>query len=282
MESLHRLQLEPVIKRALEEDWGHRDWTTDLCIPVDKKASAELICKQDVVLSGAEVAQTVFHMVDPEVTVDILARNGDHLATRSPIFKVYGNAQSILKAERVALNFLGRMCGIATLTSCYVKKIADSKAQLLDTRKTIPGMRLLEKAATHTGGARNHRFGLSDGVMLKENHIRAAGGIEKAMSALHESLPPTIKVEVETTCLAEVEEALKASADIIMLDNMSTPDMEKAVQLVDGRARLEASGNILLDNIAEVAATGVDFISTSSVITRAEWADLSLLFDVDE
>ena len=282
MEALHRLQVEPAIARALEEDWGYRDWTTDLCVSSARAAKAKLICKEDTVVSGVEVAEMVFDVVDPNLRIERLVANGERLPAGSKILIVSGSANSILKAERVALNFLGRMCGIASHTAKYVEKIATTKVQLLDTRKTTPGLRLFEKAATHTGGARNHRFGLSDGIMLKENHIRAAGSISNAMSALHESLPPTIKVEVETTCINEVEEALQAAADIIMLDNMSFSEMKRAVQLVDGRAILEASGNIQLENVAEVAATGVDFISTSSVITKARWADLSLLFDIDQ
>ena len=280
MDGLHRLQIEPIIKRALEEDWGYRDWTTDLCVPSEKLSRAEIICKEDILLSGVEVAALVFELVDPQLKIEVHAENGQRLSDRSLIMAIEGAGKSILKAERVALNMMGRMCGIAMLTARYVDAIQGEKTRLLDTRKTTPGLRILDKAATATGGARNHRFGLSDGVMVKENHIRAAGGITNAVSSLMESLPPTIKIEVETTCLDEVKEAVEAGADIIMLDNMSTDEMRNAVELVAGRALLEASGNVRLDTIGSVSATGVDFVSTSSIITRAEWADLSLLFDV--
>jgi nicotinate-nucleotide pyrophosphorylase (carboxylating) len=196
--------------------------------------------------------------------------------------EITGHAQSILKAERVALNFLGRLCGIATLTDRFVEKLKGTTAQLLDTRKSTPGLRALEKAAVANGGARNHRMGLSDGVMLKENHIRAAGGITKAMSALLESLPPTLKVEVETTNLDEVQEALDAGADIIMLDNMSLAEMEMAVRTIRGRALVEASGNVTLDRLREIASTGVDFISTGAIMHSARWVDLSLLFSTGQ
>jgi nicotinate-nucleotide pyrophosphorylase (carboxylating) len=172
------------------------------------------------------------------------------------------------------------MTGIATLTEKYCSKLEGTQAQLLDTRKTTPGLRLLEKHATLIGGARNHRFGLSDGVIVKENHIRAAGGIKIAVAALLESLPPTLKVEVEVTNRSELEQAIESGADLIMLDNMSVEQMRDAVSYTDGRALLEASGNVRLNNIQPIAATGVNFISTSEIIQGAKWADLSLLFDI--
>jgi len=202
------------------------------------------------------------------------------MSLRRVLLKISGDARSILKAERVALNFLGRMCGIATATRAFTKALEGTKTQLLDTRKTTPGLRLVEKSATLTGGARNHRFSLTDGVLVKENHIRAAGGITKAVERLKESLPPLVKIEVETTSLAEVQEALDAGADMIMLDNMSIAEMALAVRTVRGRARLEASGNVKLDNVREIAETGVDFISTGATIHSARWSDLSLLFDL--
>jgi nicotinate-nucleotide pyrophosphorylase (carboxylating) len=180
----------------------------------------------------------------------------------------------------VALNFLGRLCGIATKTRAVVDKLEGSKSQLLDTRKTTPGLRLLEKSATVIGGARNHRLCLTDGVLVKENHIRAVGSITQAVGRLLESLPPTLKIEVETTNLDEVQEALDAGADLIMLDNMSIAEMTLAVRTIRGRALTEASGNVTLDNIRQISETGVDFISTSSILHSARWVDLSLLFSV--
>ena len=279
MHELHEIQLEPIITRALEEDWGYGDWTTDLCVPADKKSKARIITREDIVVAGVDVAQAVFKRVDPRLDVQVLVRNGQRVEAKTVMIEVSGNARSILKSERVALNFLGRMCGIATATRSFVDQLEGTKCQLLDTRKTTPGMRLIEKAATVTGGARNHRVGLCDGVIVKENHIRAAGGIKAAVSRLLESLPPTLKIEVETTNLDEVHEALEAGADIIMLDNMSPSEMAMAVRTVMGRAKLEASGGVKLDTVRKIAETGVDFISTGSTIHSARWSDLSMLFD---
>lgn len=279
MHDLHKVQIEPMIRRALEEDWGYGDWTTDLCIPKAKEASGQIIAKEELVVAGVDLAAAVFRYVDPAVEVSVLAKNGSKVPAKTSLLRFKGPARSLLKSERVALNFMGRMCGIATLTRRYTEVLEGSGVQILDTRKTTPGMRLLEKSATMLGGARNHRFGLCDGVMVKENHIRAAGGISKAVAKLLDGLPPTIKVEVETTCLEEVKEALTAGADIIMLDNMPLAEMAEAAKWVDGRAKLEASGNIRLENLAAVANTGVDFVSTSAIITSASWSDLSMLFE---
>lgn len=280
MHELHSIQIEPIIHRALEEDWGYGDWTTDLCVDREKKARARIICKEDCMVAGVDIAAAVFRKVDPQLEVQIKTANGQFAPNRTELLTVSGQARAILKAERVALNLMGRMCGIATLTREFVQALEGTKTQLLDTRKTTPGLRILEKSATVIGGARNHRFGLCDGVIVKENHIRAAGGISKALARLHDSLPPTLKIEVETTDLKEVAEAIDAGADIIMLDNMSPAQMREAVQLIKGRALIEASGNVRLHNVKEIAACGVDFISTSSVITGARWSDLSLLIDL--
>jgi len=281
MPILHPIQLEPIVRRALEEDWGGGDWTTDLCVPGDASARARIIAKQpDVVVACIEVAQFVFKMVDPSLDITIHIKNGEIAGNRDLIMEIVGNARSILKAERVALNFLGRTCGIATHTKKFVDLLQGTKAQLLDTRKTTPGLRMIEKAATSTGGARNHRVSLTDGVLVKENHIRAAGGITAALERLTESLPPTLKIEVETTNLQEVQEAIDAGADIIMLDNMSPSEMEMAVRTIQGRALVEASGNVRLENVRRIAETGVDFISTSSILHSAPGADLSLLFEI--
>lgn len=280
MAQLHEIQLGPMITRALEEDWGGGDWTTDICVPEEAQAKARLIAKEPTIVSGVEVARAVFLKVDPSLKLTLHCKNGDTLSKGDLMLAVEGNARSILKAERVALNFMARMCGISALTREYVKQLDGTKTQLLDTRKTTPGLRLLEKSATVTGGARNHRLCLTDGVIVKENHIRAAGGITKAVARLLESLPPTLKIEVETTNLEEVQEALDAGADLIMLDNMSVSEMALAVRTVRGRALLEASGNVRLDTVRPIAETGVDFISTGAIIHSARWADLSLLFDM--
>lgn len=280
MANLHEIQIEPIITRALEEDWGYGDWTTDLCIPEDKISMAKIIAKTPTVIAGIEIARAVFERVDPKLKINITKENGQRAQVGDTIIEIHGKAQSILKAERVALNFLARLCGIAQLTSQMVEQLDGTKAQLLDTRKTTPGLRLLEKSATVTGGARNHRLCLTDGVIVKENHIRACGDIQTAVSKLLESLPPTLKIEVETSNLDEVKQAIEAGADLIMLDNMPPAMMSEAVKFIDNRALTEASGNVTLDNIRVIAETGVDFISTSAIIHSAKWADLSLLFDV--
>ncbi|MEI6834476.1 MAG: carboxylating nicotinate-nucleotide diphosphorylase [bacterium] len=279
MQELHQIQLEPIITRALEEDWGYGDWTTDLCVPRDKQSKARIITREDIVVSGVDVAREVFRRVDPQLDVKLLVSNGQKIEAKTAMIEISGNARSILKSERVALNFLGRMCGIATVTRAFVDQLSGTKCQLLDTRKTTPGMRLIEKAATVTGGARNHRVGLCDGVIVKENHIRAAGGIKPAVSRLLESLPPTLKIEVEVTNLDEAQEAIDAGADIIMLDNMSVAEMAMAVRTIKGRAKTEASGGVKLETVRKIAESGVDFVSTGSTIHSARWADLSMLFD---
>jgi nicotinate-nucleotide pyrophosphorylase (carboxylating) len=279
MQELHQIQLEPIITRALEEDWGYGDWTTDLCVPRDKQSKARIITREDIVVSGVDVAREVFRRVDPQLDVKLLVNNGQKIESKTVMIEVSGNARSILKSERVALNFLGRMCGIATVTRSFVDQLSGTKCQLLDTRKTTPGLRLIEKAATVTGGARNHRVGLCDGVIVKENHIRAAGGIKPAVSRLLESLPPTLKIEVEVTNLDEAQEAIDAGADIIMLDNMSVAEMAMAVRTIKGRAKTEASGGVKLETVRKIAESGVDFISTGSTIHSARWSDLSMLFD---
>lgn len=279
MQELHQIQLEPIITRALEEDWGYGDWTTDLCVPQEKQSKARIVTREDIVVSGVDVALEVFRRVDPDLNVKLLVKNGQRIEAKTVLLEVTGNARSILKSERVALNFLGRMCGIATVTRAFVDQLSGTTCQLLDTRKTTPGLRLIEKAATVTGGARNHRVGLCDGVIVKENHIRAAGGIKPAVSRLLEALPPTLKIEVEVTNLDEVQEAIDAGADIIMLDNMSLAEMAMAVRTIKGRAKTEASGGVKLETVRQIAESGVDFISTGSTIHSARWSDLSMLFD---
>lgn len=280
MQNLHKIQIEPIIEKALEEDWGYGDWTTDLCVEKGRVASARIICKEDCVVAGLDIAAAVFHKVDPSLSVQIKVENGSAVKNRTELLTIAGNAQSILKGERVALNLMGRMCGIASITREFVTALEGTKTQLLDTRKTTPGLRILEKSATVLGGARNHRFGLCDGAMVKENHIRAAGGITQAVARLRDGLPPMLKIEVETTNLEEVKEAIAAGADIVMFDNMTVEAMREAMAFVNGRAIVEASGNVRLHNVRAIAETGVNYISTSSIITAARWSDLSLLFDI--
>lgn len=279
MQELHHLQISPIVTRALEEDWGYGDWTTDLTVPKNQTARARIIAKEQTLAAGVDVAALVFKTVDTQLDVRSVVENGSKLNRSSEIMEIKGSARSILRAERVALNFMARMSGIAHLTRLFVDQLSGTSTQLLDTRKTTPGLRILEKSATVVGGARNHRFGLCDGVIVKENHIRASGGIKVAIERLRESLPPTLKIEVEVTNLDELQEALDAGADLIMLDNMSIAEMGMAVRTVRGRALLEASGNVTLETVRKIAETGVDYISTGAIIHSARWADLSLQLD---
>lgn len=279
MTELHSIQLDPIITRALEEDWGFGDWTTDICVPAEKTSRARIIAKEDTLVAGLDVAMAVFRKVDPNLLLRPAVANGTKVGGGDLLLEIAGSSRSILKGERVALNLTARMCGIASMARAFKDQLTGTGAQLLDTRKTTPGLRILEKSAALTGGARNHRFSLCDGVIVKENHIRAAGGIKIAVGKLLESLPPTLKVEVEVTSLDEVHEALEAGAHVLMLDNMSVAEMTMAVRTVRGRALVEASGNVRLENVRKVAETGVDFISTSAVFHSSKWADLSLLFD---
>lgn len=277
--NIHRIQLEPIVTKALEEDWGYGDWTTDICVPKETLVTAQIIAKEKLMVACVEIITAVFTEVDRDLKIKILANNGHMVEARQVIAEISGSARSILKGERVVLNFLARLCGIATLTAQFCQEIAKAKAkaQLLDTRKTTPGLRILEKTAAAIGGARNHRLGLCDGVIVKENHIRAAGGIKKALALLLESLPPTLKIEVEVEHLDQIQEAMDAGADLIMLDNMSCAEIAMAVHMVRSKVLLEASGNITLNEVEKIATTGVDYISSGAIIHAATWADVSLL-----
>ncbi len=277
MQDIHDIQLQPLVTRALEEDCGYGDWPTDICIPKDTHTNAQIIAKEPLVVACIELVTAVFGVVDSELKVEPRVSNGTAVHAGEVLAMFSGRARSILKGERVALNFLARLCGIATLTTQFVAKIADHKAQLLDTRDTTPGLRMLEKAAAAIGGASNHRLGLCDGVVIKENHIRAAGGIKPALALLQESLPPTLKVEVEVKQLDQLQEALVAGADLIVLDNLSCAEIALAVRMVQGRVLLEAAGNITLANVEKIAATGVDFISSGAIIHSSRWSDMGLV-----
>lgn len=280
MKVLHSIQVDPIVRRALEEDWSFGDWTTDLCVSKEKISRATIVAKEEIIVAGIDVVARTFALVDDAVTLTWHVRDGESVSAMTKLLTLEGPSHSLLKGERVALNFFGRMCGIATLTRAFAQKLEGLPVKLLDTRKTTPGLRILEKAATVIGGARNHRLSLCDGVIIKENHIRAAGGIAQAVSRVREGLPPTLKIEVEVTNLNEVQEALAAGADLIMLDNMSVPEMTMAVRTIRGKALVEASGNVKLDNVRAIAETGVNFISTSSILHSARWSDLSLLFEL--
>ncbi len=272
---MNYLGLKELIKGALMEDVGHGDITTYNLIPADKFSKGEFYAKAEGVIAGIDVAQAVFEYMEAEIKFYPAKKDGDLVNVGELIARIEGTTRTLLTGERLALNFMQRLSGIASKTRNMVELIKYQKAELIDTRKTTPGLRVLEKYAVNVGGARNHRFGLYDGVMIKDNHIAAVGGIQKAISTIRGRIPHTIKIEVEVENLEELREALNAHADIILLDNMDIEMMKEAVAITDGRALLEASGGISEANIAEVAKTGVDFISVGSLTHSAVALDIS-------
>ncbi|EEP61101.1 carboxylating nicotinate-nucleotide diphosphorylase [Sulfurihydrogenibium yellowstonense] len=260
----------------LEEDVGHQDITTDN-LDTDRYIEAYMIAKEDGILAGIEFAKEVYNLVggcklENFVKDGVSIKKGDILAI------VYGSGKSILKAERLSLNIVQRLSGIATLTNKYVEKIKDTGVRLLDTRKTTPGFRAFEKYAVKAGGGDNHRFALYDMVMIKDNHIALAGSITEAVNQIKKKVSPMVKIEVEVSSFEQLEEALKNPVDIIMLDNMSAEDVKKAVKLINKSKLIEVSGNITIENIRDYALAGPDFISTGAVIHSAKWLDISLKF----
>ncbi len=276
MRCSHREKLRQIIRQALDEDIGSGDITTDAVLTGEEKGLAQALVKRDTVIAGCEVFREVFLTHDPDLEVVLLKRDGDPAAAGEVVAEISGRLRSILTAERVALNLFQRMCGIAALTRRYVEETKGTKAKILDTRKTMPGLRLLDKYAVTAGGGGNHRIGLYDGVLIKDNHIRAAGGITAAVQRVAGRAPLLVRVEVEAGNLDEVREALSAGAHVIMLDNMNREDMATAVALIDGRALVEASGNVTLERVKEIAQTGVDFISTGAITHSVPAADISL------
>ncbi len=264
-----------IIEKALAEDIGPGDITTEAIIAEVSVSSAVMLAKQDLVLAGIDVAREVFHVLDPGVQFMPLAKDGDRITRGTEIATLSGKTRVLLSGERVALNLLQHMSGIATLTSKYVEQIKGTGAQVLDTRKTLPGLRRLEKYAVRVGGGRNHRMGLYDMVLIKDNHIKAAGGIMNAVQSAR-TKSHGLKIEVETRNLEEVHEALAAGADIVMLDNMPLEMMRQAVKLVNGRVEVEASGNVTLDTLRAIAETGVNLISSGSLTHSAPAADISM------
>lgn len=267
-----------LIKRALEEDAGNGDITTTSTIPKNAVAYGRYIAKEDGVLCGMPIVRAVFDELDETIDLDVKFNEGDHFKKGDILAEVRGNARSVLTGERVGLNLLQHMSAIATKTADAVEKVKGYKAKITDTRKTTPGLRYLEKLAVRVGGGTNHRYNLSDGVLIKDNHIVAAGSITNAVTAARNAVPHTLKIEVEVENFDQLEEALNAGADIIMLDNMSCEDMKKAVEFVDGRAYLEASGNMGERELSEVAATGVDIISIGALTHSVKALDISLKF----
>ncbi|MFA5322154.1 MAG: carboxylating nicotinate-nucleotide diphosphorylase [Smithella sp.] len=265
-----------IIKNALSEDIGTGDITTEVTVNSRKKGRALAIAKEDFVIAGIDVFAATFKCLNKNIKVKALINDGCRAKKGDVIAEVSGSLAGILKAERVSLNLLQRMCGIATLTAQYVKAVQGTKTIILDTRKTVPGLRVIDKMAVRMGGGFNHRVGLYDGVIIKDNHIQAAGGITAAVLAQRKHLSRTMEIEVETENLSEVKESLDCDVDIIMLDNMSISAMKKAVDFVAGRALLEASGNVNLKNVISIAATGVDFISVGELTHSVHAVDISL------
>lgn len=272
-------QIDAIISNALAEDIHTGDITTQALQLNLGTVSGVLKAKEDMIVCGLNVAARVFFLLDKESIFTLRCADGDFVKSGDVIADISGAADSLLQAERVALNLLQRMCGVATLTAKYVKAVAGTKVRIVDTRKTTPGLRILEKYAVRVGGGINHRTGLYDGVLIKENHIAAAGGIATAISRARSYIPHTLKIEVETESLADVKEALAARADIIMLDNMDLKTMKEAVALIDGGATVEASGGVNLATVRAIAETGVDIISVGALTHSAPSMDISLLLE---
>lgn len=273
-----KLILDPLLIAWLQEDMGRGDRTTEglKCL---KMGSGQWVAKAEGVMAGLPIAQRVFQLLNDQVEFNPLVEEGERVNKGQVIVQLNGLLKDLLTGERVALNLAMRLSGIATMTRQYTDIIADLPTQLVDTRKTTPGLRILEKYAIQIGGAKNHRMGLDDGVMIKDNHIKAAGSIQGAIEKIRQTIPYPLTIEVETTTFQEVEEALNYGADIIMLDNMNLDLTKEAVNYIRGKnkqIKIEASGNITLDNIRQVALTGVDYISSSAPITRSIWLDLSM------
>lgn len=266
---------EALIELALTEDVGSGDITTDHIIPAETRRKAKMVAKADGIVAGLPVAEMVFRRLDPDLKWQVRAPEGSHVKKGDVLVKFEGTYRALLTGERTALNFLQRLSGIATLSGKYADAVKDYKTVILDTRKTLPGFRLLDKYAVKTGGATNHRIGLFDMAMIKDNHIEVAGGITRAVVAVRSKVGADIKIEVETTTLEQVQEALDAGADIIMLDNMDVETMRRSVELIAGRAKVEASGNMTLERLREVAATGVDFISIGALTHSVSALDIS-------
>jgi nicotinate-nucleotide pyrophosphorylase (carboxylating) len=270
-----------LIRRALAEDVGDGDLTTDAVVPVDAEARGTIVAKQDGVVAGLDVAAAVFGQLDPRVEVALCSGDGDDVSLGDELIHLRGPARAILVGERVALNLLGRLSGVATMTSHYVAAVQGIGVKILDTRKTTPGLRALEKAAVVAGGGTSHRFGLYDAILVKENHVRVAGGVHEAARRAIEGAPDGVGVEVEVESLAELEEALRAGIQRVLLDNMGPDELREAVQLAAGRAELEASGGITLENVRAVAETGVDYVSIGALTHSAPALDVSLLFEYE-
>jgi nicotinate-nucleotide pyrophosphorylase (carboxylating) len=265
-----------LIKLAIEEDIGTGDVTSNNIIPETKQAEAIILAKADGIICGLDIAEEIYKELNKEIKFEKKVKDGDNVKAGDYIALIKGNARAILSGERIVLNLLSHLSGVSTQTRKYVDKIKDYKTKILDTRKTLPGFRKLQKYAVKTGGAENHRIGLYDMVMIKDNHIKVAGSITNAVNAIKDKIPKDMDVEVETETLEEVQEALEAGIDWIMLDNMSIENLKKAIELINGKAKTEASGGVNINNIKEVAATGVDYISIGALTHSVKELDLSM------
>lgn len=271
-----QLQADKLIRLALEEDITSEDVSTNAVMPTNVKGTVDLIAKEDGVIAGMDVYARVFKLLDESMEIEMFCQDGDEVKKGDLMAKVTGDIRVLLSGERVALNYLQRMSGIATYTRSVVKLLEGSGVTLLDTRKTTPNCRVFEKYAVRVGGGCNHRYNLSDGVLLKDNHIGAAGSITKAIQMAKAYAPFVRKIEIETETLEQVAEAVEAGADIIMLDNMTPEVMKQAVALIDGRAQTECSGNITKENIARIREIGVDFVSSGALTHSAPILDISM------
>ena len=272
-------ELQRIVETALREDIGTGDVTTLSTVDPATVSRAELVAKEDFVLAGIQVAEKVFRTLDSEVSFEALVEDGQSVRRGDVLAWIRGSAAVLLQGERVALNLLQRMSGIATMTAAFVREVEGTRATIVDTRKTMPGLRVLDKYAVRAGGGTNHRTSLYDGVLIKENHIRAAGGITVAIERARRRIPHTLKIEVETATLEEVAEALAAGADIILLDNMQLRQLEEAVALIGGKAKAEASGGVNLETVRAIAETGVDLISVGALTHSCRAVDISMLFE---
>ena len=273
---LNKFILADIIDRAIKEDLGYGDITTDNLIAEAAQTKALITIKEDGVAAGLEIARSVFNKYDPSLKFKSLVVEGSKLQAGTVLAEISGSSRSILKAERLALNFMQRLSGIATKSREFVELVEDYPAQIVDTRKTTPTLRMLEKYAVKVGGAKNHRMRLDDCVMIKDNHLKAAGSIKNAVEKIKKNISHTTKIELEIDELHLLDEALAAEVDIILLDNMSPQELKKAVQIVDGRVILEASGGITEENAAEIAASGVDIISVGALTHQINSIDIAL------
>ena len=273
---LDPLVVEDLIDRALREDIGFCDLTSELVIPADAKADFMINTRHDIVVAGLDIAAQVFRRQVPDCRIETFIKDGDRAPRGAKLARITGAARGLLAAERTALNILQHLTGIATETAKYVEKIKGTKAVLIDTRKTLPGLRAVEKHAVQLGGGRNHRLGLSDGILIKDNHISVCGSIRAAVARAKAGVPVLTKIEVECDRLDQVREAAEAGADMILLDNMDAGTMREAVKIVGGKIPLEASGGITLDTVREKAESGVDYISTGRITQSAPAADIGL------